>query len=81
MNKLKSELGYPISLEELCGNKSITMGGSFGVGQVLLEQFKAFCNRAHAISNGDKQITICAYNLATHGQPPSDVNKEVPMVT
>jgi hypothetical protein len=53
------------------------LGGPFGVGRILLQQFKTFSNRAHAFSNGDGQIMI----WAAHGQPSSDVNEEVPMVT
>jgi len=48
------ELGYPTIPKELCGNKSTRLGGPFGVGQVLLQQFKAFNNKGHPFSNGDK---------------------------
>jgi len=41
----KGELGYPTILKELCGNRLTRLGGSFGVGQVLLQQFRTLDNR------------------------------------
>jgi hypothetical protein len=60
---LENELGCPIILKELCGEKSIGLGGPLGVGRILLQQFKAFGNKGHTFSNGDKQIINHAYNL------------------
>jgi len=77
----ENELGYPTILKELCGSESTRLGGTFGVGRILLQQFGAFGNRDHPFSNGDGQVTNCAYNLAAHGQPPSDANEKEPMVT
>jgi hypothetical protein len=57
------------------------LGGPFGVGRVLLQQFRAFSNRFHSLSNGDEQITNYVCNLATFRQPPNDLNEEVLMVT
>jgi len=59
----ESELGYPTIPKELCGGGSIRLGGPFGVGQILLQQFGAFGNWFQPLSNGDGQITNCAYNL------------------
>ncbi len=59
----ESELGYLIILIELCGGVSIILGGPFGVGRILLQQLGAFDNRFHSFSNGDEQVTNCAYNL------------------
>jgi hypothetical protein len=59
----ESELGYPTIPKELCDGRSIRLGGPFGVGQVLLQQFGAFGNKFHAFSNVDGQITNYAYNL------------------
>jgi hypothetical protein len=59
----ESELGHPIIPEELCGGESIRLGGPFGIGQVLLQQFGAFDNKFHPLSNGDGQVTNFAYNL------------------
>ncbi len=59
----ENELGYLTILKELCGGKSTRLGGPFGVGRVLLQQFEAFNNRFHSFSNGDGQVTNCAYNL------------------
>jgi hypothetical protein len=77
----KSELGYPTILKELCGNGSIRLGGLFGVGQVLLQQFKALDNKGHPLSNGDGQATNYAYNLGGTWATPSDANEEMLMVT
>jgi hypothetical protein len=57
------EFGYPTIPKELCGNRSIGLGGSFGVNQILLQQFRELSNRGHTFSNGDGQITNCAYDL------------------
>jgi hypothetical protein len=59
----KSELGYPTILKELCGRRSTRLIRSFGVGRVLLQQFKAFGNRGHTFSNGGWQVTNHAYDL------------------
>jgi len=59
----ENEFGYPTIPKELCGSESIRLGGPFGVGRVLLQQFGTFDNRFHPLSNGDKQVTNCAYNL------------------
>jgi len=59
----ENELSYPTILEELSGDESIKLGGPFGVGRILLQQFGAFGNKGHLLSNGDGQVTNCAYNL------------------
>jgi hypothetical protein len=59
----KSELVYPIILQELCGDGSTRLGGPFGVGRILLQQFGAFDNKFHPLSNGDGQVTNFAYNV------------------
>ncbi len=59
----EGELGYPIILKELCGGGSTRLGGPFGVGSVLLQQFGAFGNPFHPLPNGHGQITNCAHNL------------------
>jgi len=59
----ESKLGYPTILKELCGGESTRLGGPFGDGQISLQQFGAFDNRFHPLSNGDGQVTNCAYNL------------------
>jgi hypothetical protein len=59
----EGELGYPTILKELCGGESTRLGGPFGVGRVLLQQFGAFGNEGHPLSNGDGQITDHAHNL------------------
>jgi hypothetical protein len=59
----ENELGYPIILKELCDSESTRLGGPFGVGRILLQQFGAFGNRDHPFSNDDGQVTNCAYNL------------------
>jgi len=59
----ESELGYPTIFEELCGSRLTKLGGPFGVGQIFLQQFRAFSNKGHLLSNGDWQLTNCAYNL------------------
>ncbi len=63
----ESELGYPTILEELFGNGSIRLGGSFEVERFLLQQFKTFGNMGHPFSNGDGEVTNCAYNLGHNG--------------
>jgi len=50
----ESEFGYPTIPKELCGSGSTKLGGPFGVGRVLLQQFEAFSNRGHPLSNGDR---------------------------
>ncbi len=77
----KGELGYLTILKELCGSRSTRLGGSFGVGQVLLQQFRTLGNMGHTFSNGGGQVTNHAYDLGHEWQPLSDANKEVPMVT
>jgi len=59
----KSELGYPKIHKELCGGRSTKVGGSFGVGGILLQQFETFSNKVHPLSNGDGQVTNYAYDL------------------
>jgi len=59
----EGELDDPTIPKELCGNGSIRLGGPFGVGRVLLQQFGAFGNGGHPLSNGDRQVTNCAHNL------------------
>ncbi len=59
----ENELGYPIIPKELCGYRSIRLGGPFGVGRLLLQQFETFNNKGHPFSNGDGQIINYAYNL------------------
>jgi len=39
--------------KKLCGSGSTRLGGPFGIGQVLLQQFRAFGNKDHPLSNGD----------------------------
>jgi len=75
----EGELGDPIIPKELCGGGSTKLGGPFGVGRVLLQQFGAFGNGGHPISNGDGQVINCAHNLGW--TTPSDASEEVPMVT
>jgi hypothetical protein len=60
----ENELGYPTILKELCGGGSTRLGGPFGIGRILLQQFEAFSNRGHPLSNGDEQVTNCTYNLS-----------------
>jgi hypothetical protein len=60
----KSELGYPTIFKELCGGISTRLGGPFRVGRILLQQFGAFDNWFHSLSNGDGQVTNYAYNLS-----------------
>jgi hypothetical protein len=62
----KSELGYPTIRKELRDDGSTRLGGPFKVGQILLQQFRAFGNRGHSLSNGDAQVTNYAYNLGLH---------------
>jgi hypothetical protein len=59
----ENELGCPTIPKELCGGKSIGLGGPFGAGWVLLQQFKALYNRGHTFSNGDRQVIKHAYDL------------------
>jgi hypothetical protein len=59
----ENELGYPTIPKELCGDGSTKLGGPFGISRILLQQFRAFDNEGHLLSNGDGQITNCAYNL------------------
>jgi len=49
--------------KELCGGGSTRLGGPFGVGRVLLQQFGTFGNGGRPLSNGDGQVTNCAHNL------------------
>ncbi len=58
-----SGLGYPTIPRKLCGNISTRLGGPFGLGQVFLQQFGAFGNMGHPLSNGDGQVTNYAYDL------------------
>jgi len=57
------------------------LGGPFGIGQVLLQQFGAFGNQVHPLSNGDEQVPNCAHNLGHTWATPSDATEEMPMVT
>jgi hypothetical protein len=66
----KVELGYLTNFKELCGRRSTRLGGSFGIGRVLLQQFKAFGNRGHTFSNGGSQVTNCAYDLGHEWTTP-----------
>jgi len=59
----KGELGDPIIPKELCGVGSTRLDGPFGIGRVLLQQFGAFGNRGHPLSNGDEQVTNYAHDL------------------
>jgi len=59
----EGELGYPTIPKELCGGGSTKVGGPFGVGRILLQQFEAFSNWFHPFPNGDGQVTNCAHNL------------------
>jgi len=77
----ESELNYRTIPKELCGDESTRLGGPFGVGRILLQQFGTFNNQFHPFSNGDKQITNCAYNLGHTGQPPNDASEGMSMVT
>ncbi len=77
----KAELSYPTILKELCGSKSIKLGASFRVGQVLLQQFRAFGNKGHTFFNGGGQVTNHAYDLGHEWQHLNDANEEVLMVT
>jgi len=49
----ESELDHPIIPKKLCGGGSTRLGGPFGVGGVLLQQFRAFGNRFHSLLNGE----------------------------
>jgi hypothetical protein len=66
----ESELGYSTIPKELCGGGSTRLGGPFGVGRILLQQFKTFGNGGHPFSNGDGQITNRAYNLGCSWTTP-----------
>ncbi len=57
----KGELGYPIIFKELLDNGLIRLGGPFG--RILLQQFEAFNNKFHLLSNGDEQVINCVYNV------------------
>jgi hypothetical protein len=59
----ESGLGYPTIPKKLCGNISTTLGGPFGISWVFLQQFGAFGNMGHPLSNGDGQVTNYAYDL------------------
>ncbi len=59
----KNELGYLTIPKELCGSESTRLGWPFWVSRILLQQFGTFGNRGHPLSNGDKQVNNCAYNL------------------
>ncbi len=59
----KSELGYLIIPKELLVGKPTRLGWPFGVGRILLQQFKIFGNKSNPFSNGDGQVTNCAHNL------------------
>jgi hypothetical protein len=59
----ESELGYPTIPKELCGGRSTRLVGPFGIGRIFLQQFKAFSNWFHPLSNGDEQVTNYACNL------------------
>ncbi len=50
---LEGELGDAIIFKELCGDESTRLGGPFRDGRVLLQQFGAFDNGGHPLSNGD----------------------------
>jgi hypothetical protein len=57
------------------------LGGPFGVGQILLQQFRALGNKSHPLSNGDGKSLIMPTTWTTHGQPPNDASEEMSMVT
>ncbi len=59
----EGKLGYPTIPKELSGGGSSRLGGPFGVGRILLQQFGAFDNKFHSLSNGDGQVTNCAHNV------------------
>ncbi len=59
----EGELGHPTIPKELCGSGSTILGGPFGVGRILLQQFGAFGNGGHPFSHGDGQVTNRAHNL------------------
>ncbi len=59
----KGELGDPTIPKELCDGISTRLGGPFGVGRILLQQFGTFGNGGQPLSNGDGQVTNCAHNL------------------
>ncbi len=51
------------NLPNPCGGRSTRLGGPFGVGWILLQQFEAFDNEFHPLSNGDGQVTNCVYSV------------------
>ncbi len=53
----ENELGYSTIPKESCGSKSTRLSGPFGVGRILPQQFRAFGNEGHPLSNGDGQVT------------------------
>ncbi len=59
----EGELSHPTIPKELCGGRLTILGEPFRVGRVLLQQFGAFGNGGHPLSNGDGQVTDCAHNL------------------
>jgi len=59
----EGELGHPTIPKELCDDGLTRLDGPFGVGRVLLQQFKTFNNGGHPLSNGDGQIADRAHNL------------------
>jgi hypothetical protein len=56
----EGELGYPIFFLKLCGSILTKLGGSFGVGWILLQEFRAFGNKGHT---SDGQVINRAYDL------------------
>jgi hypothetical protein len=52
----EGELGYPTIPKELRDGGSTRLGGPFGVGRILLQQFRAFSNQFHPLPNGDGQV-------------------------
>jgi hypothetical protein len=66
----EGELGYPTIPKELCGDRSTTLGGSFGVSQILLQQLGTFYNGVHPLSNGDGQVTNCAHYVGDTWKTP-----------
>jgi hypothetical protein len=57
------------------------LGGPLGVGRILLQQIETFHNRVHPLSKVTGKSPILPTTWAAYGQPPSDANEEVPMVT
>ncbi len=60
--------------KELCASGPTRLGGPFGVGWVLLQQFKAFGNKSHPLSNGYEKLPIVPITWVAHGQFPNDVS-------